>query len=85
MVHVHYIWYNLVLAFLTNQSKTILYTDRREAEQLLSPSLSIRLVRTFSLKEWKSKYQSSTLLWHEREMCPSRGSSKADTTSCLCI
>lgn len=76
---------NLVLAFLTNQRKTILYTDRREAEQPLSPSWSIRLVRSLSLKEWKFKYQSSTLLWHEREMCPPRGSSKTDTTSCLCI
>lgn len=49
MVHVHYIWYNLVLVFLTNQSKTIQYTDRREAEQPLSLSWSIRLVRYLSL------------------------------------
>ncbi len=53
MVHVHYIWYNLVLAFLTNQSKTILYTDRREAEQPLSPSWSIRLVRNSLFKRVK--------------------------------
>lgn len=51
---------NLAVAFLTNQSKTILYTDRREAEQPLS--LSIHPSRSLSLLKSESP---STRVVHE--------------------